>query len=184
MVNVEWIPAQDFRYKATEDVLYNFLGGSLQPGSIGCPFIPFYKYCSIVEIQTVAGREYLDFWGKFDFFGIPAMQGDILKAYIGKFYAGQYVVTESGWYVIRIYGDDPQTPYKDGAIPGDYISFEAIKNDTSKVYPVETSQNLPIWTDQEDRIRVDINAVPEPSSIVMFGIMALGYMIIKNRNDL
>lgn len=45
--NVEWIPAQEFRYSAIEKVLYNFLGGSYEPGSIGCPFQRNMKYIFI-----------------------------------------------------------------------------------------------------------------------------------------
>ena len=179
--NVEWIPAQEYRYEVLEKVLYTFLGGSYEPGSIGCPFSEFLKYSCFLESQNTPTREYLDFYGQFDFFNKPAKQGDVLKAYIDDFYAGEYVVTEPGIYDIRIYGDDPQTPYKDGAVPGDYISFEATSVNTGITYPVETSLNVPVWTNQVDRIMVDINAVPEPSSIVLFGFMAFGYLIKKNR---
>ena len=49
--NVEWIPAQEFRYKAIENILYNFLGGSYEPGSVGHPFRPDFKYLVIVEFE-------------------------------------------------------------------------------------------------------------------------------------
>ena len=178
----ESIPAQELKYNFLENTLYNFVGGSYVPGSIGTMAMQDKSYKDI-QIISYDIREYVDFWGRFDISGQPADIGDILNAYIGNYNTGQYIVNETGWYVIRIYRDDPSTEYKEGAVSGDYIRFEAIEHDSGYLHATETSQNLPVWTNNKDRIRVDINALPEPSSVILFGIAAMGFLRMKPGNE-
>lgn len=173
--NIEWIPSLDFKYKFTENLLYRFVGGSYEPGSIGWPH--FEHYPAIPVIYTT--REYVDFWGRFNISNKPAEKGDILSTFIEDYYAGQYIVTEPGWYVVRIYRDELSTSQRDGAVPGDYITFEATEFDTGRVHSVQTTIGIPIWTHHKDRIRVDLYAAPEPSTIVLFSIAALGFLRMK-----
>ena len=59
--NIEWIPAQEFRYRAIEHVLYNFVGGSYEPGSIGRPYKPDFKYSIIIaQSEDAEDKDCLD----------------------------------------------------------------------------------------------------------------------------
>jgi hypothetical protein len=126
------------------------------------------------QVLYIAGREYADFWGRFSFSGEPAQPGDRLNARIGDFDTGQYIVSEQGWYVFRVYRDDPLTANIDGAAPGDIITFTATEQGMGLIHSTATSGNTPIWTHHQDRVRVDINALPEPATILLFGLGVLG----------
>jgi len=136
------------------------------------------------KVIYIAGREYVDFWGQFSFAGKPAQQGDRLGAYVGDYNAGQYVVSVSdpGWYVFRVYRDDPLTADIDGAVPGDLITFTAIEQSTGLTHSTVTSGNAPIWSHHQDRVRVDINALPEPATILLFGLGVLGVRVIRRKS--
>jgi len=169
--NTEWgFRYNEYNYYYLDDIRYRIIGGSYQPCSIGT-FWPELKSPKVVYLP---GREYVDFWGRFSFSGEPAQPGDRLNASVGDFDAGQYIVSERGWYVFRVYRDDPLTANIDGAAPGDIITFTAIEQGMGLIHSTATSGNTPIWTHHQDRVRVDINALPEPAAILLFGLGVLG----------
>ena len=102
-----------------------------------------------------------------------------MNAYVGDYNAGQYIISEQGWYVFRVYRDNPLTANIDGAIPGDLITFMAIEQGTGLMHSTITSGNAPIWTHHQDRVRLDINALPEPATILLFGLGIIGVRVIK-----
>jgi hypothetical protein len=75
--NVEWIPAQEFRYSAIEKVLYNFLGGTYEPGSIGRPFHRNLRYIPvpIEEPQDAESTEVSAYFNKTPYPGDMAAGG-------------------------------------------------------------------------------------------------------------
>lgn len=179
--NIEWIYIYlEGRYMFLDDTLYRLLGGSYSPGTIGYPWRRDFEYYSRPATQDIV-TQWVDFWGRFTFFKEPAQPGDRLFAYIGDMPMAIYTVSEEGWYVIRIYADDPSTDVKEGAVAGDIITFTAQRTGTELIYPTETLPELPRWTFHTDRIRVDINAIPEPSAIALFGLVALRILRVKNQ---
>ncbi len=127
-VNVEWTAAQDFKYQAVERVLYNFLGGSYEPGSRGCPFTPRHKFLIIVQPDNDEIKV-----------------SDVLPGSIGNKH-----------------------------ITGDIISYRA--------FYTEIIQNNYTGFNRPDNARYNMNAVPEPSSIIVFTFLAMGYLWMKKRN--
>ena len=127
--NVEWIAAQDFRYSAIEKVLYNFLGGSYEPGSVGAPFRPDFEYVVVVPVEETE----------------DAGNADISAHFNKAFYS----------------------------------------SDINKgvTFPSETFINDSIYAYQQEAARFNINAVPEPSSILIFSVMSFGYLWMKNRSS-
>ena len=121
--NVEWIPAQEFRYKAIENVLYNFLGGTYEPGSIGCPFQRNLRYI-FVPVEESQNEQNTD-----------------NMVNLNKFYYSRDI-------------------------------------NEGVTFPVETFMNYSINTHQ-DAAKFDIQAVPEPSSILIFSIMTFGYLWLR-----
>ena len=177
--STEWgFRYNEYNYVYLDDIMYRIIGGSYQPCSIGI----FWPEIKSTKVRYTAGREYVDFWGRFSFSGEPAQPGDRLNAYVGDYNAGQYIVNDTGWYVLRVYRDDPLTANIDGAKPGDIITFTAIEQSTGITHSTTTSGSTAIWTHNQDRIRVDINALPEPATILLFGLGVLGVrrMIRKN----
>lgn len=191
--NVEWVYRYlESQYEFLDDTLYRLLGNNYLLGSLIDPwwhgFDDFY-WAKDVEIRIIglpiskADPEWVDIWGKFYFLDEPAQPDDQLSACIGEVVVGECVVNDEGWYSLRVFRDNPLTTCIDGARPGDMVTFEAMHLLTGTTYPVEILSGIPRWTYHGDRIRVDLNAVPEPSTIALFGLAALGVLASRRKAD-
>jgi hypothetical protein len=187
--NIEWVYENlENQYTFLDVTLYKLLGGNYLLGPPTNPswhgFRDFY-WAKDLQRQTVAlpedevSPQWIDFWGTFSFFGEPAEPGDQLSAHIGSAIVGEHVVGNEGWYELRIFVDRSLTDYINGVTPGDMMTFAASHRRTGKMYPVEILRGAPTWTYHGDTIRVDMNAVPEPSSIALFGLAALGVSVFR-----
>lgn len=128
-VNIDWTKAQDFKYQAIESVLYNFLGGSYEPGSIGCPFPARVEYLIIVQLESDENKTDDELYDSFD---------------------EKYIISDIDSYPVS----------NTGTIQSNYSNFNQ---------PDTTSDN-------------NMNVTPEPSSIIVFTFMAMGYFRMKNRS--
>ena len=191
--NVEWVYSYlESQYEFLDDTLYRLLGNNYLLGPLIDPwwhgFDDFY-WAKEIEIKIIglpiskATPEWVDFWGNFYVLDEPAQPGDELIAYIGSAFVGECVVADEGWYNLRISRDNPLTARTDGARPGDIVTFMALHLLTGNTYPVEVLSGIPRWTYHGDRIRVDLNAVPEPSTIALFGLAALGIVVSRRKAD-
>jgi hypothetical protein len=87
--------------------------------------------------------------------GEPLLVGAVVRAYDPTgVLAGQATVTLAGWYLVSVYGDDPQTPDLDeGADAGDRIAF------TVDGHPaVSLGPDAPVWTTSGSRLHVELRA--------------------------
>jgi hypothetical protein len=189
--NIEWIYENlENQYRFLDVTLYKLLGGNYILGPPTDPhwhgFRDYYWEEDsgkgiIVLSEDKVSPEWIDIWGEFYFFGEPAEPDDQLIAYIDNIIVGQHIVSDEGRYNLRIFKDNPLTAYIDGAVPGYLMTFAAWHQGTGKMYPVEILQGVPMWTFHGDSIRVDINTVPEPSSIALFGFVALGVLLFRRK---
>lgn len=160
---------------------YNLLGG--RSYLLGHPCYPLWH--GFYWWRRVA-REWVYFYGRFTIFGEPAQPGDVLRAFIAgdgheRIRVGEFTVSTEGWYGdMRVFGDIPLTAYKEGALPNEMITFEAWDENAESWFPTEILYGLPIWTSHGARIRVDVNAIPEPSTIGFLGLGALGVWGLGN----
>ena len=67
--------------------------------------------------------------------------------------AGRAEVALSGWYLVSVYGDDPQTALDEGAEAGDTITFTVQGRPAVALGPDE-----PVWTSSGDRLDVELAA--------------------------
>jgi hypothetical protein len=189
--NVEWVYRYlESQYEFLDDTLYRLLGNNYLLGPLIDPwwhgFDDFY-WANDVEIKIIglpiskADPEWVDIWGKFSLLDEPAQPGDRLSAYIGTVVVGEYVVSDEGLYNLRVFRDNPLTAQAEGARPGDMVTFTALHLLTGKTYPVEILSGIPRWTYHADRIRVDLNAVPEPSTITLLGLAAFGFLVRRRK---
>ena len=84
---------------------------------------------------------------------LPA--GAVVRAYDPTgVLAGRVEVSLAGWYLLSVYGDDPQTAELDeGAVAGDAIAF------TVDGYPaVSMGPDSPVWTQSSSRLHVELRA--------------------------
>lgn len=90
--------------------------------------------------------------------GVSVPVGACIEAYVGTIKIGYYVVDSTGYYgFLAAYRDDPTTPEKDGALPGDAITF------TINGYPatptgIYSGITNPTWTVNGDTLQVDLGA--------------------------
>ncbi len=87
--------------------------------------------------------------------GKPLPVGAVVRAYDPSgVLAGETTVALPGWYLVSVYGDDPQTPDLDeGAGAGDPIAF------TVDGYPaVPLGPDAPLWTASGGRLHVELRA--------------------------
>jgi hypothetical protein len=87
--------------------------------------------------------------------GEPLPVGAVVRAYDPTgVLAGRTEVTLEGWYLVSVYGDDPQTPDLDeGAVAGDPIAF------TVDGYPaVPLGPEAPVWAGSGSRVHVELRA--------------------------
>ena len=87
--------------------------------------------------------------------GKPLPKGAVVRAYdpTGAL-AGETTVPLAGWYLVSVYGDDPQTPDLDeGADSGDRIAF------TVDGHPaVPLGPDAPVWVGSGSRLHVELRA--------------------------
>jgi hypothetical protein len=97
--------------------------------------------------------------------GQPLPVGAVVRAYdaaplTGGVLAGRAEVTLSGWYLMSVYGDDPQTELDEGAESGDAIAF------TINGQPaVPLGPDPPVWVGSGSRVHVELDA----SACPLFG---------------
>jgi len=87
--------------------------------------------------------------------GQPLPAGAVVRAYDPTgVLAGRVEVSLAGWYLLSVYGDDPQTAELDeGAVAGDAIAF------TVDGYPaVSMGPDSPVWTQSSSRLHVELRA--------------------------
>lgn len=54
-------------------------------------------------------------------------------------------------YNMRVYGDNPQTPHKDGAAPGDTITFKVIVSGIEREIELVENSDEPIWQPEDGK---------------------------------
>jgi hypothetical protein len=183
------------QYRYLDEGQYNLLGGLSYLLGHPCQSM-WYDYHlrswlvileKIVSPPKKAGPEYVDFYGEFRIFGKLAQLGDILRAFVAgddtePICVGQFIVGVEGWYGdLRVFRDNSSTTAKDGALPGETITFGAWDKSAGRWYPTEILYGRPEWTYHEARIRVDVNAIPEPSTISFLGLGALAVVLRRSQ---
>ena len=88
--------------------------------------------------------------------GQPLPMGAVVRAYDPSgVLAGRAEVTQSGWYLMPVYGDDPSTELDEGAEAGDTITL------TVDDYPaVPLGPDPPVWTAAGERVHVELEVCP------------------------
>jgi len=87
--------------------------------------------------------------------GKPLPVGAVVRAYDPTgVLAGEATVPQPGWYLVSVYGDDPQTPDLDeGAVAGDPIAF------TVDGHPaVPLGPDAAVWVASGSRVHVELRA--------------------------
>jgi hypothetical protein len=125
------------------------------PGSI---LVPVPSHFSPVAITST----WMDLWGTFMISDIDAEVGDEVGVFVGNDCFGAYEVDTPGFYgFLHVYGDDPITPAKDGADPGDLLTIKIWDSNEEGEHILSTSEYTgpdPLtWTDGASE-QVDINA--------------------------
>jgi hypothetical protein len=87
--------------------------------------------------------------------GKPLPVGAVVRAYDPTgVLAGEVSVVQAGWYLLSVYGDDPQTPDLDeGADAGDPIAFTVDGHPAVPMGPEE-----PVWREAGSRVHVELRA--------------------------
>ncbi|MFQ5595791.1 MAG: hypothetical protein ACE5HA_16720 [Anaerolineae bacterium] len=87
--------------------------------------------------------------------GQPLPAGTIVRAYDPTgVLAGRVEVTLAGWYLVSVYGDDPQTPELDeGAVAGDRIAFTVDGHPAVLLGP-----DAAVWAGSGSRQHVELHA--------------------------
>jgi len=168
---------------------YNLLGGSAY--LLGHPSYPlwysynFYAWPAVkvtpheVKIQA----EWVDFYGMVTILGEPAQAGDEVFASVsgsGQIEVGQFAVVIPGWYgYMRVFRDNPLTVDKDGALPNDVLNFTVRQKRSGMLFPADAVSGAAIWTTHGSQIRVDLFAIPEPSTVLTLGA---GLLILSRRH--
>ncbi len=183
------------QYRYLDEGQYNLLGGLNYLLGHPC-HLTWYDYHfrswlvvleRIVRPPEKAGPEYVDFYGEFKIFGEPAQPGDILRAFVAgddtePICVGQFIVSVTGWYGdLRVFRDNSSTTAKDGALPGETVTFGAWDKSAGRWYPTEIVYGRPEWTYHKARIRVDVNAIPEPSTISFLGLGVLAVVLRRGQ---
>ncbi len=74
---------------------------------------------------------------------------------------------------------DPATMYMEQAESGDIITFAARHGGTGQGHSLTNTRDIPGWTQPGGGINVDAKAIPEPSTIALFGLAALQILRIR-----
>ncbi len=84
----------------------------------------------------------------------PLPVGAVIRAYDPSgVLAGRAEVTLSGWYLVAVYGDDPQTELDEGATSGDALTFTINGRPAVPLGP-----DSPLWTASGERVHVELSA--------------------------
>jgi hypothetical protein len=120
--------------------------------------------CLLVTAQAALSDDelhptpwFIDFVGEQSTLGgQPLPVGAVVRAYDPSgVLVGRTEVTLSGWYLMAVYGDDPQTALDEGAESGDIITF------TINDYPaIPQGPDPPVWTAAGERAHVELEACP------------------------
>lgn len=107
---------------------------------------------AVAPIASAQSPYWMNFYGQIvDGDGDPLSGGEI-KVYVGGLLCGSGAVNNDGTYgLLPVYGDDPTTPEKDGASPGDALTFLA---NGSKV-------GTAVWSEQGDVQRLNLTWIPQ-----------------------
>ena len=144
----------------------------------------------------------MDLYGTFIINGINADIDDEVGVFVGNDCFGAFKVDTSGWYgFLSVYGNDPVTPAKDGADPGDLLTIKIWDSSEVVEHTLSTDEYTCIsetdhpcpdpltWTSNGDQLHVNI-AVETPAIptltewgliIFMTLIMGIGGLILLKR---
>jgi uncharacterized repeat protein (TIGR02543 family) len=105
---------------------------------------------------------WVDFQGRVKVSGVDAPPGDEIAVYSQGLLCGRLVVGQTGQYSsLHVYGDDPTTPLKDGATPGEALTFKIWDPSTREEYVAQatavTGEQPPQWTQNGDSWTVDLD---------------------------
>ena len=176
---------------------YNLLGGTSY--LLGHPCYPLWhgyylpwhgKYLRrATGSADEVSQEWVEFYGELSIFDEPAQRGDELYAFVAgddseRIRVGQFTVSIEGWYgYMRVARDNPLTAKKDGALPNETITFEVWDKSAAGWLHAQILSGLPQWSSHRAQIRVDINAIPEPSSLGLMGLGALGFLALRDTRN-
>jgi hypothetical protein len=105
---------------------------------------------------------WMDLWGTIKIGGFDAKVGDEIGVFVDNDCFGTYKVDTPVWYgFLPVYGDDSETPEKDGAYPGDLLTIKIWDSSEGVEYTLTindyTGPDPLTWTDG-NVVRVDIDA--------------------------
>jgi len=137
------------------DELGNPLTVTPVPGSIVVP-TPLH-FTPVANTST-----WMDLWGVFQIAGVDAQVGDQVGVFVDNDCFGAYGVDTPGWYgFLPVYGNDPVTPEKDGADPGDLLTIKIWDSSEGIEYTLTindyTGPDPITWMDG-NVVQVDIDA--------------------------
>jgi hypothetical protein len=125
----------------------------------------FYQAASDVSHFTPVAQTatWMDLWDTFTINDIDAEVGDEVGVFVDDDCFGAYKVDDPGWYgFLPVYGDDPNTPEKDGADPGDLLTIKIWDSSEGVERTLSTDEYTgsdPLtWTDGIT-VQVDIAAI-------------------------
>jgi len=133
--------------------------------------------------------EWLGFHGRFFIFNEPAQRGDKLVAFVSdeddyKMKVGRSKVRKQGRYgPMRLRKDDSATPYKDGVLPGEMVTFMAWDKSTATWYQTEVLRGSPYASGDRKFTKVNLNAVPEPATVVVLALGAIGILLLGGKTN-
>lgn len=81
---------------------------------------------------------------------------------------------------MRVVRDNPLTAHKDGTLSNEIVTFAVWDESTARWLHAKILSGLPQWNSHRAQIRVDINAIPEPSSVGLIGLGALGFLALRD----
>jgi hypothetical protein len=162
--NVEWIYGSlEHQYRFLDVTLYKLTGSNYLLGPVWNPLWHGFNDVhwlratkrKVARLPIVRIDEIQDAHrNESTLYGRPAEKGDELMAFTGEIDTGRYMVNSEGLYELSIFSDNTVTS-NNGIIPGLICCG--------------------------DRFGTDMRSVPEPCSVVLFGLAALGGFVLVRK---